>query len=207
MTENEARLILDVRISRFDHAGDVNEALEIAKQALEEVQQYREIGTVEECREAREKQKPNRPLGGADIAGNKYMICPNCSAIVEDGEWRADYCPDCGQAIQWENKENALIETPKEAIETIKSNMPTSGYQMLRESLDMAIESLEKQIPKKPRKQKGNCFGKGKSGEEYHEIILICPICGSKELKMGYPCKCGQTIKWDEDLEDMEDGS
>ena len=30
MTENEARLILDVRISRFDHAGDVNEALEIA---------------------------------------------------------------------------------------------------------------------------------------------------------------------------------
>lgn len=57
MTENEARLILDVRISRFDHAGDVNEALEIAKQALQEVHQYREIGTVEECREAMEKQK------------------------------------------------------------------------------------------------------------------------------------------------------
>ena len=45
MTENEARLILDVRISRFDHAGDVNEALEIAKQALEEIQQYRKINT------------------------------------------------------------------------------------------------------------------------------------------------------------------
>ena len=43
MTESEARLILDVRISRFDHAGDVNEALEIAKQALEEIQQYREM--------------------------------------------------------------------------------------------------------------------------------------------------------------------
>ena len=51
MTENEARLILDVRISRFDHARDVNEALEIAKQALKEIQQYREIGTVEECKE------------------------------------------------------------------------------------------------------------------------------------------------------------
>lgn len=59
-------------------------------------------GTVEECQEAREKQKPKKPLGGADIAGNEYMICPNCSAIVEDGEWRADYCPDCGQAIQWD---------------------------------------------------------------------------------------------------------
>ena len=36
-----------------------------------------------------------------------------------------------------------LIKTPEEAIETIKSNMPTSGYQMLRESLDMAIEALK----------------------------------------------------------------
>ena len=36
-----------------------------------------------------------------------------------------------------------LIKTPEEAIETIKSNMPTSGYQMLRESLDMAITALK----------------------------------------------------------------
>lgn len=140
MTEQEAKLILDVRISRFDHAEDVNEALEIAKQALEEIQRYRgigtveeiktvkkyielkkrcgtpsntidlcaeyaAIGTVEECREAVEKQKPKKPLGGADIAGNEYMICPYCSAIVEDGEWRASYCPDCGQAILRESEE------------------------------------------------------------------------------------------------------
>lgn len=39
--------------------------------------------------------------------------------------------------------EEAIIKTPEEAIETIKSNMPTSGYQMLRESLDMAIEALK----------------------------------------------------------------
>ena len=36
-----------------------------------------------------------------------------------------------------------LIKTPEEAIETIKSNMPISGYQMLRESLNMAIEALK----------------------------------------------------------------
>lgn len=29
------------------------------------------------------------------------------------------------------------------AIEVIKSNMPTSGYYMLRESLDIAIKALE----------------------------------------------------------------
>lgn len=36
-----------------------------------------------------------------------------------------------------------LVKTPEEAIETIKSNMPTSGYQMLRESLEMAITALK----------------------------------------------------------------
>lgn len=78
------------------------EALAMAIEALEEVQKYREIGTVEECREAVEKQKAKKPLGGADINGNEYMICRECSAIVEDGEWRAMYCPDCGQAIRWD---------------------------------------------------------------------------------------------------------
>ena len=33
------------------------EALNMAIEALKEIQQYREIGTVEECREAMEKQK------------------------------------------------------------------------------------------------------------------------------------------------------
>ena len=67
MTENEARLILDVRISRFDHAGDVNEALEIAKKALDEIQQYRKIGIAEECREAVEKQKAKAPKDSLKI--------------------------------------------------------------------------------------------------------------------------------------------
>ena len=33
---------------------------ELAIKALEEIQQYREIGTVKECREAVEKQKPKK---------------------------------------------------------------------------------------------------------------------------------------------------
>ena len=38
----------------------------------------------------------------------------------------------------------------REAIEIIKSNYQTSGYYMLCEALDIAIEALEKQLPKKP---------------------------------------------------------
>ena len=56
--------------------------------------------------ETLEKQIPKKPLDCADFAGNKYKICLCCSAIVKDGEWRAYYCPDCGQAIKWESEEN-----------------------------------------------------------------------------------------------------
>ena len=39
--------------------------------------------------------------------------------------------------------------TEIEAIKAIKSNRPTSGYIILNEALGMAINALEKQIPKK----------------------------------------------------------
>lgn len=35
-----------------------------------------------------------------------------------------------------------LINTPEEAIETIKRNWPTSNYSMLIEALEMAINAL-----------------------------------------------------------------
>lgn len=118
MTENEARLILDVRISRFDHARDVNEALEIAKQALKEIQQYREIGTVEECREAVEKQKAKKPKDSLEINpvidGNGayvdadttvYLLCPNCEELVGIEENCDNYCRECGQKIDKESEE------------------------------------------------------------------------------------------------------
>ena len=107
MTENEARLILDVRISRFDHAGDVNEALEIAKQALEEIQQYRAIGTVEECREAVEKQKAKKVIDRDLDLG--YYTCPSCGTAIsfmEDGYKSHKFCLNCGQAILQENEDD-----------------------------------------------------------------------------------------------------
>lgn len=109
MTENESKLILDVRISRFDHAGDVNEALEIAKQALEEIQKYREIGTVEECREAAEKQKAKKAgiytdtiqTMSASINQDVYL-CPVCGEFICNVEDELpNYCSYCGQAIYW----------------------------------------------------------------------------------------------------------
>lgn len=100
--------------------------------------------------------------------------------------------------------EEKLIRNEQEAIETIQSNMPTSGYYMLRESLDMAISALEKQIPKKPVQ-----------GEPYDWIDIVrergryvnikkrayhsaCPCCGNTVLKgTSYCRKCGQAICWE----------
>ena len=80
-------------------------AIEEAIKALEEIQQYREIGTVEECREAVEKQKLKKPVK------DKYnhSCCPNCGWIVSgEGGYGEEFCPhceNCGQAIRWENLE------------------------------------------------------------------------------------------------------
>ena len=83
----------------------LQESVDMAIKALEEIQQYRAIGTVEECRAAVEKQKAKRADGGRDIDGKDYLICPNCCAIVADDEWKANFCPDCGQKLDWSDEE------------------------------------------------------------------------------------------------------
>ena len=88
------------------------EALNMAICALKEVQQYREIGTVEECREAVEKQKAKKPdiytdtRNMVDLHGNVYAeqanvyLCPTCESFIGYvGNNIFHYCPVCGQAI------------------------------------------------------------------------------------------------------------
>lgn len=64
----------------------------------------------------------------------------------------------------------------REAIETIKSNYPTSGYYMLCEALDTAIEALEKQLPKEIK-----AINPERS-EESGDVEFCCPNCNSHYL-------------------------
>ena len=71
--------------------------------------EYKQIGTPEECRAAVEKQTPKRP----DYEGDGYAdgqlvydtwICPGCGKRYEVGYDEYDYCPNCGQKFDWENE-------------------------------------------------------------------------------------------------------
>lgn len=74
----------------------------------EELDQYRKIGTVEECRTAAEKQKPKK----IKIKPWSPARCPSCdyelSSHVGDGYYKhptfLERCPECGQKIDWNNE-------------------------------------------------------------------------------------------------------
>lgn len=82
----------------------------------------------------------------------------------------------------------------REAIETIKSNYPTSGYYMLCEALDIAIEALEKQLSKKPIEIKETYTSK--IGEFR---VAKCPNCGKEVSDRFNVClECRQNLDWRE---------
>lgn len=142
MTENEARKTLEIfdrerkeymtsmpSTPYFDRvkADDFTQSLNIAIKSLEEIQQYRaigtvkqlldmkqnyaealsdwrqyrKIGTVEECREAMERQTAKKPIK-VDSGVYDYDFdyeCPNCKENIGEDE---HHCK-CGQAISWES--------------------------------------------------------------------------------------------------------
>lgn len=66
-----------------------------------ELQQYRQIGTVDECKAAREKQIPKEPIDDK----YRHKCCPICGWLVcYDEGWGDKYvphCENCGQALKW----------------------------------------------------------------------------------------------------------
>lgn len=92
----EHKAVLKIREIIMNMPTEV-EAAKMAIAALEEVQQYREIGTVEECLKAVEKQTPKKPhrnykkFSGLWCKCGWYLGQKQCLDIK--------YCPNCGQAI------------------------------------------------------------------------------------------------------------
>ena len=110
MTESEAIKKLERNAYRTTCYGNrvvEHEENLIAIQALEEVQKYREIGSIEECRALREMQIAKKPIpidykkyigviDNASFLRGAYW-CPNCKHVVKSGS----FCKDCGQTLDW----------------------------------------------------------------------------------------------------------
>lgn len=64
-----------------------------------ELLEYHAIGTVEECREAREKQTPKKPIV---YPKTNRADCPCCESTVRGiSKPFGDWCSHCGQRLDW----------------------------------------------------------------------------------------------------------
>ena len=85
----------------FDMEPDESEAIQTSMSGLQELQQYRQIGTVDECRAAREKQIPKKPIDDK----YRHKCCPACGWVIllngVQEERFTPHCENCGQAIEW----------------------------------------------------------------------------------------------------------
>lgn len=105
MTENDAKEYLEDMLTEGQYIGDEivarddEEAIRLAISALEEIQQYQAIGTVEECREARGRKKARKPV---TYQGTNRADCPVCGNTVRGiGKPFGNYCSRCGQKLDW----------------------------------------------------------------------------------------------------------
>lgn len=118
MTENEAKAIKwmenvrddavvtldhiaknEPKVSPMFYAGRKEKAETIIN-GFEVLEQYRAIGTVEECREAREKQKAKKPICNDKMALWDYT-CPVCGEPLIQQGYTYNYCDMCGNRIAW----------------------------------------------------------------------------------------------------------
>ncbi len=108
MKKNEASVIIgNIPVNGKDGCYSITEYQEaktVAVQALEEIQQYRAIGTLEECRAAVEKQNVNEELESHD----EKHILECCISLMQElvnefAEW-----------YRWQHGENAIEELDEE---------------------------------------------------------------------------------------------
>ena len=106
MTENEAiRGLMFLKEKLYNGIfQDRLNCIDLAIVALEEVQKYRKIGTVEELREEVERKKAKEPIDYDEDLG--YFKCPSCGCVIMADEFlEHKYCLNCGQKLEWEESE------------------------------------------------------------------------------------------------------
>ena len=130
MTEQEAMEVLVTLKGTGAINGEEIEAIDVVDDAMLELEQYRAIGTPEECRAAVEKQKEKKPrLCMNEVSGmfvdyadghgeykkqmNNWWRCPCCNSVVGQrvivhgrthDQRKKKFCEDCGTKVDWSDK-------------------------------------------------------------------------------------------------------
>lgn len=89
------------------------EGIKIAIQALEEVQQYRAIGTPKECRAAAVKQTAKKPIFDYNLSDTLSVFHCECGNAIKvshdtgimDNNNAPNYCSNCGCRLDWSDEE------------------------------------------------------------------------------------------------------
>ncbi len=114
-----------------------------------ELKAYKDIGTVEELREAREKRMTKMPYIWGDGYSDGHPVydmyeCPGCGEDYEiDGE-KYDFCPNCGQALDW-SEEKIIRQEEIEALKEILQENKDSEIQIARSFLEDIVKYFENQ--------------------------------------------------------------
>lgn len=103
-------------LARYEDTGLTPEEVKAMKDSKSDqvdyslLEYYKTLGTPKECREAREKQKPHK-VKFEPWMDTKCVCGYEFSRDLGDGyhdipiERKTKYCPDCGQKLQWDDKE------------------------------------------------------------------------------------------------------
>lgn len=78
-------------------------ACDFAISAMQDLQKHKKLGTLEEVREAVEKQKRKKPRATT----NRCYVCPHCG-LAASIKIKHNYCDACGQHIDWSEEEWAI---------------------------------------------------------------------------------------------------
>ena len=98
MTENEAIKKLNMMANGTTILPELQNACRVAIQALEKVQQFEAIGTIEEFKDLKEKATPKK-LEIDKFWGYDDLMCPNCKSYKIRNP---KYCSNCGQKLDWQ---------------------------------------------------------------------------------------------------------
>ena len=82
------------------HGFIADEVKDMCIEALVQVEQYRALGTVEELKEAREKQISDKWI---ECPYADLIMCPSCNAefsTIDNCTEQFEYCPKCGKRLE-----------------------------------------------------------------------------------------------------------